>query len=248
MKIKDVLNFLSCTFPPNTACDFDNVGLLVGNSEDDVKNALISLDCTLQTVETAIAKKCELIITHHPVIFSPLKSVTENSLVYSLIKNDISVICMHTNLDIAENGVTDCLCKVLGLNNITPFISQDGFLLRKGSIPPVSADKLAEHIKKTLGGTVKYVDGGKPIEKILVCSGSGGEFISEVKTAGADALITSEVKHHQFIMAGDTAVSVFDGGHFNTEDIVIEPLKETLNNKFPEICFISDHKSKIKSI
>lgn len=246
MKVNKILEFLNGKFPVDTACDFDNVGLLVGDGEVDVSNVLISLDCTLETVETAKNNKCELIITHHPVIFSPLKNVLKGSVVYKLIENNISVISMHTNLDVGMGGVNSSLCDAIGLENVEFYPASDGYILQKGSIKECSADDLAEHLKKRLNTVVKYVDGGKPIKNVLVCSGSGGDFIYDAIKGGFDALVTSDIKHHQFLEAEDNGVSLFECGHFNTEDVVVEPLCELLKDKFKDIKFITTHKTSIK--
>lgn len=247
MTVSKIFEFLNKQYPCDTACDFDNVGLLIGDSNQEVKKALVSLDCTLKTIAEAIDKDCQLIITHHPVIFSPLKSLLSGSIPYELVKNNISVISMHTNLDIAENGgVNACLCNALKIENTEIYIADDGYALMSGTVSPISADNFAKQIKKALGGTVKYADSGKTIKKVLVCSGSGGEFISEAVKGGFDALVTADVKHHQFLEAADYGVSLFDGGHFNTEDIVIEPLKNLLSAEFTETEFITTHITDIK--
>ena len=237
MKVKDILEFLSDKFPLNTALDFDNVGLLVGGEDFQISGVVVALDCEIDTVKFAIKNGCNLIITHHPVIFNGIKKVLAGDVVYELIKNGISVISMHTNLDIAQNGVSEELCKVLDLKDISSVTASDGFILKSGIISHVAADSFAERIKEKLGGNVKYVDGGKPIENILVCSGSGGEFIFDAINLGFDAFVTSEIKHHQFLAAVDNNVSVFDAGHFDTEDIIVEPLKELLSKEFEDIDF-----------
>lgn len=246
MTVNKIFEFLNEKFPVNTACDFDNVGLLVGNGEAQVLNALISLDCTKETVEIAKNNSCELIITHHPVIFSPLKNVLKGSIVYELIENNISVISMHTNLDVGMGGVNSSLCNAIGLENIEFYTANDGYILQKGSIKECSADDLAEHLKKSLNTVVKYVDGGKKIKNVLVCSGSGGDFIYEAINGGFQALVTSDIKHHHFLDAKDNGVSLFECGHFNTEDVVIEPLCELLKNEFKDVKFITTHKTNIK--
>lgn len=241
MKVFNIFEYLNRLFPTNTACDFDNVGLLVGDGDAEVKKALVSLDCSNDTVNEAIKNGCELIITHHPVIFSPLKSVTSENLVYSLIKNDISVISMHTNMDIGENGVNDALCQKLGLKNIKPLTAEDGYLLKCGEIEPQSASDFANHLKSTLGGRIKFCDGRKPIKTVLVCSGSGGDFLFDAKLHGFDALVTADIKHNKFLEASNYGISLFDAGHFETEDIIVEPLKEMLENEFNSIDFITYH-------
>lgn len=247
MKVYDILNFLDRKFPINTACDFDNVGLLVGDREQKVTKALIALDCTVGAIETAAQNGCELIITHHPVIFSPLKNVLKGSIVYTVIENGLSVISMHTNLDIGDGGVNDNLCKVLSPLSVETVTASDGYQLKKCVVAPINADDLANMLENTLGGAVKYTDNKKTIENILVCSGSGGNFIGEVKAFGCDALITADVKHNQFLDADLLGVSLFDAGHFNTEDIVVEPLKALLCDEFSNISFITYHNNVIKN-
>ena len=249
MIVRNIFDYLNELFPCETACNFDNVGLLVGDYNTKVEKALICLDCTPNALEKAKSENCQLIITHHPIIFAPIKSLKSGDLRYELIKNNISVISMHTYMDIADMGVTDCLCKVLSLENIEPYVASDEFLLRKGNLSsPLSAEKFAAFIKTALGGSIKYVDGGKLIENVLVCSGSGGDFIEEVLPSGTDALVTAEIKHHQFLRADELGISAFDAGHFNTEDVVIEPLKNLLQAEFNDIVFLTDHFSKIEII
>ena len=131
MTVNDIYKFLNNLFPTDTACDFDNVGLLIGDKDAEVNKAIIALDCTNEVVKTAIENGCELIITHHPIIFSPLKSILADSIQYKLINSGISVISMHTNLDTAENsGVNTCLCNALGIQNQKPYIASDGYALR----------------------------------------------------------------------------------------------------------------------
>lgn len=247
MKVYDILNFLDRKFPMNTACDFDNVGLLVGDSEKEVTKALIALDCTLGAIETAARNGCELIITHHPIIFNPLKTVLKGSIVHTLIENGLSVISMHTNLDIGDGGVNDSLCKILSPLSVETVTASDGYQLKKCVVKPINADNLAKLLEDTLSGAVKYTDNNKPIENILVCSGSGGNFIGEVNAFGCDALVTADVKHNQFLDADLLGVSLFDAGHFNTEDVVIEPLKALLSGEFSNINFTTYHNNIIKN-
>lgn len=246
MTVKQIFEFLNIKFPVNTACDFDNVGLLVGDGESKVKKALITLDCTLETVEKAVRENCELIITHHPVIFAPLKNVLKGSAVYELIEKNISVISMHTNLDVGIGGVNSSLCDTIGLKNVEFYPACDGYILQKGEFSECSADSFAEHLKAKLNTVVKYVDGGKKIRNVLVCSGSGGEFINDAINGGFDALVTADIKHHQFLDAKDNGVSLFECGHFNTEDVVIEPLCDLLSVEFSDVKFITTHKTNIK--
>ena len=249
MTVQNIFDFLNKKFPTETACDFDNVGLLVGDPCVEVKKAVVALDCTPSAINTAVNKGAQLIITHHPIIFNPLKQVLAGSAVYDVIKSGISVISMHTNLDVGIGGVNDCLSSALTLNNVTKVAAEDGYLLNKGELTsPLYPDDLAVYIKAKLGGAVKYFGADKEIKRVLLCSGSGGSYIGEVLKHNCDALITADVKHNQFLDAEHLGVSLFDAGHFDTEDIVIEPLKELLQAQFPNIIFTADRISKIKHI
>lgn len=248
MKVKDILEFLNRKFPIDTALGFDNVGLLIGDSESQVSKAIISLDCSMAAIKTAVQNGAELIITHHPVIFEPLKNLLKGSIAYEVVKNGLSVISMHTNLDIGNGGVNDTLCKVLSPLSVETIPTSDGFFLKKCAVSPINADKLAKALKTALGGNVKYTDCQKQIENILVCSGSGGSYVNDVLNFGCDALLTADVKHNQFVDAETYGVALFDAGHFNTEDIVIEPLKELLKNEFSKAEFITYHSDTIKYV
>ena len=247
MTVKDIFEFLNKKFPVDTACDFDNVGLLLGDGEINVTKTIIALDCTMDVIKDAIKNSCELIITHHPVIFNPLKNVLKGSIPYEVIHNNLSVISMHTNLDIGVGGVNDSLCEYLSPLSIETVIASDGYALKKCTISPISANDLADSLKNALGGSIKFTDSGKMIKNVLVCSGSGGNFVNEVKGFECDALITADVKHNQFLDANLLGLSLFDAGHFNTEDVVINPLKELLQAEFSDIQFLTNHNNLIKN-
>ncbi len=248
MIVNNILKYLAGKYPLDTACDFDNVGLLVGDGNEAVTKAIVCLDCDINAVNYAKSVGANLIVTHHPVIFSGLKAITAGSVVYELIKNNISVISMHTNLDIAEGGVTENLCAAIGLTNVAPFTAHDGFLIREAECNIADAEKLAERIKASLGGSVRYVDSGRKIEKVLVCSGSGGEFLSDVINGGFDALISADIKHNVFIDAVNHGVTVFDAGHYHSENVIVKPLQEELSTAFNGIVFCVFNNDKIKSV
>lgn len=246
--VKNIFDYLNTKYPIETARDFDNPGILVGDADSVIKNAVISLDCDINTVKFAKNRNAGLIITHHPVIFNGLKNVLSGSVVYELIKNNISVISMHTNLDIAADGVSEQLCKAIGLDGIMPYTAHDGFVIRSANCNICDGDELAKHIKKSLGGAVRYVKGKNPVKRVLVCSGSGGDFLQDVICGGFDGLIAGDIKHNVFISAINAGVSVFDAGHYQSENIIINPLCEELSKKFPEIRFVTANNDKIEYI
>ena len=234
--------------------DFDNTGILVGDRNREVSCALLALDCTPAVVEQAKQLGAQLIVTHHPVIFHPLKRVNEDAVVYQLIRSDIAVISAHTNLDIAQGGVNDALASAIGLRDcrgLELLNEQTGaWLGRIGTLPePLSPEAFAAHIKACLNAaSIKFSAAPRVIRTVALCSGSGADCLDAAISAGADALLTSEVKQHEYLAAAAAGISIFDAGHFDTEDIVIEPLRDYLAKEIPDVHFFTTHRSAIQAI
>lgn len=234
--------------------DFDNTGILVGDRNREIACALLALDCTPAVIEQARQLGAQLIITHHPVIFHPLKRVNEDAVVYQLIRSDIAVISAHTNLDIAQGGVNDALASAIGLRDcrgLELLNEQTGaWLGRVGTLPePLSPEAFAAHIKACLNAaSVKFSAAPRVIRTVALCSGSGADCLDAAISAGADALLTSEVKQHEYLAAAAAGISIFDAGHFDTEDIVIEPLRDYLAKEIPDVHFFTTHRSAIQAI
>lgn len=234
--------------------DFDNTGILVGDRNREIACALLALDCTPAVVEQARQLGAQLIVTHHPVIFHPLKRVNEDAVVYQLIRSDIAVISAHTNLDIAQGGVNDALASAIGLRDcrgLELLNEQTGaWLGRIGTLPePLSPEAFAAHIKACLNASsVKFAAAPRVIRTVALCSGSGADCLDAAISAGADALLTSEVKQHEYLAAAAAGISIFDAGHFDTEDIVIEPLRDYLAKEIPDVHFFTTHRSAIQAI
>lgn len=234
--------------------DFDNTGILIGDRNREVSCALLALDCTPAVVEQARQLGAQLIVTHHPVIFHPLKRVNEDAVVYQLIRSDIAVISAHTNLDIAQGGVNDALASAIGLRDcrgLELLNEQTGaWLGRIGTLPePLSPEAFAAHIKACLNAaSVKFAAAPRAIHTVALCSGSGADCLDAAISAGADALLTSEVKQHEYLAAAAAGISIFDAGHFDTEDIVIEPLRDYLAKEIPDVHFFTTHRSAIQAI
>ena len=234
--------------------DFDNTGILVGDRNREIACALLALDCTPAVIEQAKQLGAQLIVTHHPVIFHPLKRVNEDAVVYQLIRSDIAVISAHTNLDIAQGGVNDALASAIGLRDcrgLELLNEQTGaWLGRIGTLPePLSPEAFAAHVKSCLNAaSVKFAATPRAIHTVALCSGSGADCLDTAISAGADALLTSEVKQHEYLAATAAGISIFDAGHFDTEDIVIEPLRDYLAKEIPDVHFFTTHRSAIQAI
>lgn len=227
-------------FPFDSAMKSDNVGLLIGSMDTNVDKVLLALDCTDATIDTAISLGAQLIITHHPVIYDPIFNVETDSVVYRLINNGISVISAHTNLDNSKGGVNDCLADTLNLTDIKTVDTGEELFIRKGNLKKSLTPKdFALFLKEKLGITPRFNIGGKVIKKVLLCGGSGSDLLEVAIKENCDAFVTADVKYHFFLSAIKNGITLFDCGHFHTENVVILPLKKLLEDNFNGIEFFS---------
>ena len=235
MKINAVVDYTREIAPFETAEEWDNIGLLVGDENADVSRVLLALDITREVVEEAREKGCGLIVSHHPVIFSPLQTLHPDHAEYLLAKYDAAALCLHTNLDRAEQGVNTALGAALELKNTTLY--PEDYLLVGEPAEPCSAEAYAAFLKEKLHApSVRFTEG--EVTRVAVSSGGGGEGVELAAKYGFDAFVTGELKHHQYLYAKQHRIAAFDAGHFSTEDVVIAPLKDLLAAKFPEVDFI----------
>lgn len=240
MKLSKIVVFTQHIAPFDTAAEWDNVGLLVGSPEWEVDRILLALDITPDVVKEAHEKGARLIISHHPVIFSPLHSLQPNNAEYLLVKYDIAALCLHTNLDRADQGVNVALGKALELKNTVLY--PEDFLLVGEPTQPYSAESYAVFIKEKLHApSVRFTEGS--VTRVAVSSGGGGEGVELAKKYGFNAFVTGEMKHHQYLYARQHGIAAFDAGHFSTEDVVIAPLKKQFAAQFPAVEFIISEKS-----
>ena len=242
--VQDILNFIERLAPTDLKMDWDNVGLLCGRSDKQVRTVLVALDPFTHVCQEAVETGADLLVTHHPLIFQPLSSVSDQTAtgkaIMTLIANDISAVNAHTNLDCAESGVNDTLAQVLGLKDIAVIGSEN--LLRSGSFSS-TLPAFLEHVKTKLGCKgLRYVDGGKPVNRVAVGGGSCGSALPEVIAAGCDTFITADVKYNQFWDAKEMGINLIDAGHFQTENPVCTVLADRLQKAFPDVQVILSKK------
>lgn len=237
---EEIYAALAQTAPVELAEKWDNVGLLV-NTGMEVTSIMVALDITEEVVREAELAGCQLIVSHHPVIFSPLKTLSRRDVAFRLVKKNISAICMHTNLDAAEGGVNDVLAGVFGLKNARPFADGCG---RIGTVEELSVPALAEKARKLLDAHVKYADTGKPVRTLAVISGAGGSMFEEAVALGADCLLTGEANHHAALDATRLGMSLVAAGHFATEQPVVPVLAQKLQKKFPRLRVVCSRRCK----
>lgn len=229
--VQQVLEEMRRIAPPELAESWDNVGLLV-DAGRPVDAILTTLDITAPVVEEAVKQGCTLIVSHHPVIFDPIKRVTAQDLPALLLAGGVSAICMHTNLDAAPGGVNDTLAELLGMRDTIPFADGCG---RIGTVNATSAKALAELCQDTLGPGVHYVEADHPVLRLAEVSGAGGSYWKEALELGADCLVTGEANHHVACDAKQRGMGLVAAGHWATERPVAAVLAKRLSEAFPDI-------------
>lgn len=233
-RIAQIMNEIA---PESQAEAWDNVGLMLGRRDAKVRRLMTSVDITPYVVEEAIENQVDMIIAHHPLIFKPINRLEADSmtgrLIYPLLEHGIAVYCSHTNLDKAAGGTDDSLADVLGLKEVN---SLDDSLLgpgfgRIGKLEkPMDLMLYAEKVRKHLNAQRIDIIGNKEkqVQKVAVCGGAGASLMKEALKAGADVLVTGEIKYHDAIEADIIGITILTAGHFYTELPVMMKLIDRL--------------------
>lgn len=244
MTVADIYRKIDELAPFSTQESWDNSGLIVGSPDTEVTKVITTLDITSEVAEEAHRSGAQLIVSHHPVIFHPLKRLTGDSPAALLAKYDISAICTHTPFDMApcgmNKGLFDILHEPLGLSEAYEPLEDFGQGRMIGRIyylsVPISPEQCAKRLRSVLGcSVIRYTGGNRKIRKAAVCSGAGNSFVLTAAER-ADALITGDLKHDSFIDAQNLGLSLFDCGHYHTERIFAPMMKALLEEHFPGLC------------
>ncbi len=238
MQVFEIASIIEKAFPLCDAEEWDNVGLLLGRQNKEVKKVLLTLDVTPFVAEEAIKNGADMIVSHHPILFSPANRVTdetaEGAMLLKLIKNDISVYAAHTNLDKGIGGINDYLAKVFELKDVETVIKGDREgvgLGRIGLLPEsMSVRELALYVKEKLSTPVRLSgDSDKIVKKIAVASGASDDIVPTASEMGADAVITGDCKYHRNQAFLELGVAVIDAGHYPTEICSIDIFEKLLS-------------------
>lgn len=246
--IRHIAAFLEAWAPPSSALSYDNVGLQVGDPDAAVRVALLGLDMTPELLDEAKELGAALIVTHHPLLFRPVRAVTTEAyvpnLVWRLAAENIALYSIHTNLDAASGGVSFALADQLGIEDaafLQPAENGDTGFGAIGSLPaPVRLQAFLGVVAERLGApALRYA--GDPealVRRVAVCGGSGSNLIDEAAARGADAYVTADIKYHDFFNAldakGRPRLALIDAGHYETEKSAESLLLEALAKQFPQ--------------
>ena len=237
MTVQNIIEKLDKHSPIEAALDWDNVGLLVGDPTASVNSIYIALDVTDEVVTHAIDNKVDLLLTHHPLIFSGIKKITADNFigrrVINLIQNNISYVAFHTNFDVF--GMGDEVASKLNLTDCTPLdvTFEDEGIGRIGSIAvPVTLKTLAEEVKSTFNIEAVNIYGNleQKVQRIAVCPGSGKSEVDAAVNGDADVLITGDISHHTGIDSLAQGLTIIDAGHYGLEHIFIDYMSDYLSD------------------
>jgi len=243
LKVKDVIKIMETIAPAKFAESYDNVGLMVGNKEDKVTKILIALDVTLEVINEAIEKQCNLILTHHPILFLKPKTITTDTLLgkklIKLIENKLNVYSSHTNLDVVENGLNDIATELLGYDNYRVLEVNNTFENNNNGVgriikvnSPITLMELCNKVKEKYNAPfVRYVgDKGKEINTIVLINGSGEDYFQVARKVGCDCIITGDTSYHHVSDMVEDNIAIIDAGHFVTEWPAMKLIGKKLEN------------------
>ncbi|NMF03460.1 Nif3-like dinuclear metal center hexameric protein [Clostridium beijerinckii] len=255
VQVKDIGREIERFAPKFLMESYDNVGLMVGDEDKTINKVLLSLDCTNEVIEEAVDLRCELIITHHPLLFKRPKNIVKGDLLgnklINLIKEDIALYSCHTNLDSAKGGINETIVRMLGFESqeiIEPNESnnyKDGGIGRLVKLDEeIMLNDLIEIIKKNLNvKNMRIVRGKNKVRTIAIINGSGQDFFYKAKDLGADCIITGDTTYHFASDFKELGISIIDAGHFSTEYLVFLKTLDFLKEKFKDVEFIASKKS-----
>lgn len=243
ISIGKIIDVLEVVAPLSFQEGFDNAGLLCGDRDDECTGVFVCLDVSENVIEEAKARSCNLIISHHPLIFRGLKNLLPtsnvNKCVLKALQYGMTLYSSHTNLDAAADGVNTLLAKTLGIENFVPFSNerQEANYFGIGGIGELKREmeerEFLENVKEKLNAhNIRYVSGrSKRIKRVALCSGSGGEFIPVASAKGADCYLTADLKYHDFLDM-ENRMLLADIGHFESEEIVKRHIVSLISKNF----------------
>lgn len=234
MLVKEVYALLNSYAPYETQEHYDNSGLNVGNPDAEVTKILLTVDVSLETIEEAKRNGCNVILSHHPIIFSPMKSILESNyigkVVIEAIKASIALLSCHTNMDLADGGINDSLANHLGGKNIRK-MEIDAFP-RVFDVPETELSDYAEFVSNRLSDDRVSTIGSGKVHTVAVVGGAGGDYgLIDYCINNDIVLVTSEIKHHSARMIEDRGGKLITVGHFTSEKVFINIVKNILKDK-----------------
>ncbi len=235
MTVRELYAFLNEKIPPSLSCSWDNDGLMCcSEPEREVRRVLVALDITACVAEEAIAGGYDAVVSHHPLVFSPLRALNDGDhvaeKVLRLARAGVGAMSFHTRLDAVSGGVNDTLAAALQLEDVIPFGNDGEQIGRIGSLrEALTLSAFAARVKDVIGApAVEVADAGLLVRRVAVLGGGGSDDVLAAKAAGADTYLSGELKYHLFADAPELGINLAAAGHFYTEVPVCKVLREML--------------------
>ena len=242
MKVCELYRFLDGQIPRSLSCDWDNDGLMCcPDGEREARRVLIALDITMEIAERAIREEYDVVLSHHPLIFSPLRALNDADpvakKVIRLLTSGVAAMSFHTRLDAVAGGVNDTLAAALGLADVAPFGDNGEAIGRIGTLPErMTLEAFSARVKAVTGAPwVQVSDAGVPVSRVALLGGGGSGDVGAASAAGADTYLTGELKHNQLTDAPENGMNLIAAGHFYTENIICGRLCELVKLADPSI-------------
>lgn len=249
--VKDIMGILNQWAPLQAACDWDNPGLLIGRSDKEVERIYVALDATAESIEAAVESGCDMMVTHHPMLFKAVKQINDQTAlgrkIMDLVKNDISLFAMHTNFDSCPGGMADLVCERLGMKKtgMLEMLPMEGYGIGFTAelAESMSCKELAELVRTRFGlPMLECFDAGTEIRTLAVCPGSGRSMLKEVIARHPDVFISGDMGHHEGLDLLDEGISLIDAGHYGLEHIFVEAVASYLKDKIEGISVVQQEK------
>ena len=249
--VSEVYHAIDVFAPFATQEKWDCSGLLIGDPTMPAERIYVTVDISLETLAAAKQHGAQLMVAHHPVIFSPMTTIAPSDVVWSMIQSQMAAICVHTPLDMAPLGINWALHKklklILQLNDVPTALEMIHPAMEMGigwideSQQAWSAKELADTLRQALDcNVVRYSPSNRPIRNIAFASGSGSSLLEQAIAKGCDALITGDVKHDRWYAARNAGIALIDCGHYHTEQIAAEILSANIQASLPQATVICD--------
>ena len=247
MKLKDIIKIAENEYPPELAYEWDNSGLFFGDLDSEISKITVTLDITPNVVEQAVNNGSQLILSHHPITMGGIKKLSDGSIqsecIVSALKNNIAIYSAHTNMDTAKNGINARLARLFELENVFVMEKDKPYeecgLGRVGKLRKATTlNEFCETVKDKLATPFVRVCGSdRIIETVAFASGSCSEYVPSAIKAGADVIVTADMKYHNCIEFVHDGIAIIDAGHYPTENIVKNMFSELLRSAGAEIVF-----------
>lgn len=246
MRCSEIVKVIEATYPRDAALGFDNVGLLVGREDKETDKIYLAVDATDEVINHAIAAGAGMLITHHPLIFSPMKRITGDDFVarrvITLIENDISCYAMHTNYDVLRMGkLAACILELENSKVLDVTMEREGTEEGIGQVGELKNEMTLEECcvyvkhKLNLGSLKVFGDMDMKVSRLAVSPGSGKSAVSPAISADADVLVTGDIGHHEGLDAVASGLAVIDAGHYGTEYIFLDDMSRFFSSRLPGI-------------